>query len=251
MGDTLPARLRVAWRATWIVLLLLIHVPLHGLWRLARRRSPWPRHFLGAAARAAGVDVHIVGQPLTHDVLFVANHLSWLDILAVAGATGARFVAKHEVRGWPLIGWLAGLNDTVFVARTERGRVHTQAQHLRDALSEGMPVMLFPEGGTGDGYGVGPFRASLLAALTPPWPGLRLQPLALDYGAEAPLVAWPDDIGTGAETMRILALPGRRRLTIHALPPINPTALPDRKALAGAARELLCQALGEDPSQPV
>ena len=251
MDGSLPTRLRVVWRGGLIVVLLLIHVPLHGLWRLARRSSPWPRRFLRAAARAAGVDVKLVGRALTQDVLFVANHLSWLDILAVAGATGARFVAKDEVRGWPLIGWLAGMNDTVFVARTARGQVHQQAQHLRDALSDGIPVMLFPEGGTGDGHLVGPFRASLLAALTPPWPGLRLQPLALDYGAEAPLIAWPDELGTGAETQRILALPGRRRLTIHALPPIDPAALPDRKALAGAARDALCLVLGEGHSQPV
>lgn len=245
MKITPSARLRVAWRATRIVLLLLLHVPLHGLWQLARRRSPWPQSFLRAAARAAGVDVRVAGQPLAQDVLYVANHLSWLDILAVAGATRARFVAKDEVRDWPLIGWLAGMNDTVFVARTERGRVHTQAQHLRDALSDGAPVMLFPEGGTGNGYDVGPFRASLLAALMPPWPGLRLQPIALDYGAEAPLVAWSDDLSTGAEALRILALPGRRQLTIHALPPIDPAAMPDRKALASAARDLLCQVLGD------
>ncbi len=251
MDGTLAARLRVAWRGGLIVALLLIHVPLHGLWRLARRRSPWPRRFLGAAAHAAGVDVCLVGQPLTRDVLFVANHLSWLDILATAGATGARFVAKDDVRGWPLIGWLAGMNDTIFVARTARGQVHQQAQHLRDALSDGVPVMLFPEGGTGDGNGVGPFRASLLAALMPPWPGLRLQPLALDYGAEAPLVAWLDKLGTGAEAKRILALPGRRQLMIHALPPIDPAALPDRKTLASAARDAMCQALGEGPPLPV
>ncbi len=234
-----------------IILLLLVHVPLHGLWRLFGRRSPWPRSFLGAAARAAGVDVKVDGRPLTHDVLYVANHLSWVDILAVAGATGARFVAKDEVRQWPLIGWLAGFHDTVYVARTERGRVHEQTGRLRAALEEGTPVMLFPEGGTGNGRGVGPFRASLLAALYPPHPGLRLQPLALDYGDEAALVAWPDANDTGTEAMRILTLPGRRQLTIHVLPPIDPCETPDRKALTAAARDALCQVLGEGRPQPV
>ncbi len=247
----MPARLRAWRRAALIVLLLIVHVPLHGLWRFLHLRSPWPRSFLGAAARAAGVDVRIIGRPLTRDALYVANHLSWLDILAVAGATGARFVAKDEVRQWPLIGWLAGLHDTVYVARTERGRVHQQTERLRAALEEGVPVMLFPEGGTGDGCGVGPFRASLLAALCPPRAGLQLQPLALDYGDESALVAWPDANDTGTEAMRILALPGRRRLTIHALPPIDPAERPDRKALATAARDALCQVLGEGRPQPV
>jgi 1-acyl-sn-glycerol-3-phosphate acyltransferase len=228
-----------------------VHLPLHGLWRLFRLRSPWPRSFLASTAWASGVSLRVVGTPLRRDVLYVANHLSWLDIVVVAGATDARFVAKDEVRGWPVIGWLATLHATVFVARTERGRVHEQADRLRGALAQGAPVMLFPEGGTGDGTCIGPFRASLLAALTPPLPGVRLQPIALDYGAEQALVAWPDAHGTGEETLRILSLPGRRRLTLHALPPIDPMLLPDRKQLAATARNLLCAALGDEPSQPV
>jgi 1-acyl-sn-glycerol-3-phosphate acyltransferase len=241
----------VARRVALIVLLLLVHLPLHGGWRLFGCRSPWPRRFLRRVGRASGVTVRIVGQPLTRDVLYIANHLSWLDIAIVAGATGARFVAKDEVRGWPVIGWLAGENDTVFVARTERGRVHEQAERLHAALAEGAPVTLFPEGGTGDGHAVGPFRASLMAALTPPPPGVRLQPIALDYGDESTLIAWPDELGIGAEAFRILSLPGTRRVTLHALPPIDPVAMPDRKALAAAARAALCAALGEGRPEPV
>jgi lyso-ornithine lipid O-acyltransferase len=235
----------VAWRVARLVALLIAYTPLHGLWSLARRHSPWPQRFLAGASRAAGVDVRVVGEPLRRDVLYVANHLSWLDILVVTGATGARFVAKDEVRHWPLIGWLARQHDTVFVARTERGRVHHQADQLRAALGEHVPVMLFPEGGTGNGRAVGPFRASLLAALSPSWPELRLQPLALDYGAEAPRIAWLDDLPVIAEAVRILAMPGRRQLVLHALPPIDPAALPDRKALTAAARDALRRALGE------
>jgi 1-acyl-sn-glycerol-3-phosphate acyltransferase len=228
-----------------IAVLLVAHLALHGLWRLFGRRSPWPRRFLGGAAHAAGVDLRIVGRPLPHDALFVANHLSWLDVLIVAGATGARFVAKDEVRGWPVVGWLAGLHDTVYVERTARGEVHRQAEQLRAALAEHAPVTLFPEGGTGDGRTIGPFRASLLAALLPPIPGVKLQPLAIDYGAEASLIAWPDANLAGTEAMRILSLPGRRRVTLTCLDPIDPAMMPDRKALAATARAALCMALGE------
>jgi 1-acyl-sn-glycerol-3-phosphate acyltransferase len=200
---------------------------------------------LSHAARTAGVDLRIFGRPLPRDVLFVANHLSWLDILIVAGATGGRFVAKDEVRGWPVVGWLAGLNDTVYVERTARGEAHRQAERLRAALAEHTPVTLFPEGGTGDGRTIGAFRASLFAALLPPIPGVKLQPLAIDYGAEAPLIGWMDANDAGAEAMRILSLPGRRRVTLTCLDPIDPATIPDRKALAAAARTVLCTALGE------
>ncbi|WBO21869.1 lysophospholipid acyltransferase family protein [Sphingomonas abietis] len=243
--------MRARGRLALIVALLAIHLPLHGLWRLFGRRSPWPRRFLGRTAWAAGVDVRIVGHPLTRDVLFVANHLSWLDILIIAGATGARFIAKDEVRGWPAIGWLAGLNDTVYVARAERGQVHEQADRVRSALAEHIPVTLFPEGRTGHGETLEPFRASLLAALLPPMPGVKLQPIVLDYGAEARLIAWPDENATGFEAMRIMALPGRRKVVLRCLAPIDPVALPDRKALAATARAEMCAALGESAPQAV
>jgi 1-acyl-sn-glycerol-3-phosphate acyltransferase len=235
-----------AWgRVALIVALLAIHLPLHGLWRLFRLRSPWPRRFLGRTAWACGIDVQVVGRPLARDVLYVANHLSWLDILVIAGATGSRFVAKGEVEAWPVIGWLASLNDTVFVARTERGKVHEQAGRLRTALTEHHPVALFPEGGTGPGDGVGPFRASLLEALLPPLPGVRLQPLALDYGTAARAIAWPDANDTATEAMRLLSMPGRRTVVLRCLEPIDPAANPDRKRLANSARAELCAALGE------
>lgn len=245
----MPAR---AWvRLGAIAALLAVHLLLHGIWRLFGARSPWPRRFLGRTARAAGVDTRIVGTPLSRDVLFVANHLSWLDILVVAGATGSRFVAKQEVSAWPAIGWLAGLNRTIYVARTERGDVHRQAATLRDAIGEHVPVTLFPEGGTGSGAGIGPFRASLLEALLPPVPGVKLQPLLLDYGPEACTIAWPDANDVATEALRLLSLPGRRLVTLRFLPPIDPAAMPDRKRLATTARAAMCAALGDSAGDTV
>ena len=226
-------------------------MPLHELWRLFGRRSPWPRRFLGRAAHAAGFDAIATGEPLTRDVLFVANHISWIDILVLAGVTGSRFVAKSEVESWPVVGWLAGLNATIYVRRTERGRAAVQADRLREALAEGAPVTLFAEGSTGDGLGIRPFRASLLAALAPPPPGVMLQPVVLDYGPEAPLIAWPDELDAGQDAMRILALPGRRTVTLRFLAAIDPAATPDRKLLAAKAREAMCEALGGNASEPV
>src|SRR3546814_12002936 len=103
--------------------------------------------------------------------------------MAVAGATGAAFVSKGEVARWPVIGWLASLNNTIFVARTDRRAVQGQADALRKALATGQPVALFPEGPPAGGHEVLPFRASLLASVMPPLPGLMVPPIALDYGA--------------------------------------------------------------------
>ena len=229
--------------AAAIVLLLAVHLPLHGLWRLFGLRSPWPTRFLRRAGRAAGVDTRIVGTPVRRNVLMVANHLSWLDILILAGASGARFVAKNEVAAWPLLGFLAGLNRTIYVARSQRAEVRAQADMVRTALADDQPVALFPEGATGEGIALRPFRASLFSAVKPSPPGLLLQPVAIDYGADVPSLVWRDT-SMGEEMMRVLGLPGRRTATLRFLDSIAPSACGDRKALAKEAQSRIAAALG-------
>ena len=79
-------------RAAAIATGVFLLVPLHYLWRLLGRRSPWPRRALRWTGFAAGARVRIVGTPLRSHVLFLANHVSWLDIMVVADASGAAFV---------------------------------------------------------------------------------------------------------------------------------------------------------------
>ena len=235
--------IRLAFRAAWMVGLLLLCVPLHYAWKLSGRPSPWPRRFLGWVGRAAGMRVRVVGEPLERNVLFLANHLSWLDILLVAGASGAAFVAKTEVATTPVVGWLAKLNNTVFVARTERAGVRGQADALRAALAGGQPVALFPEGTTDGGPTILPFRASLLASLFPPLPRIRVQPIALDYGAAAHDLAWIGEEAGLANVRKVLTRRGTTPVILHFLAPVDP-ASGDRKALSSAARAEILDALG-------
>jgi lyso-ornithine lipid O-acyltransferase len=222
---------------------LLLCLPLHYLWKLAGRASPWPRRFLRWVGRIAGMRVRVTGVPLERDVLFLANHLSWLDILVLAGASGTAFVSKAEVGEVPVVGWLAGLNNTVFVARSERAGVRDQADALRRALASGQPVALFPEGTTDGGPQLLPFRASLLASLFPPLPGVRVQPVALDYGPAAHDLAWVGDEAGLDNVRRVLSRRGTARVVLHFLAPVDP-ASGDRKALARAARDEIVEALG-------
>ncbi|HEY5721574.1 MAG TPA: lysophospholipid acyltransferase family protein [Allosphingosinicella sp.] len=238
--------IRLVLRVAAMVAGLIACVPLHYAWKLARLPSPWPRRFLWWIGRSAGMQASVVGKPLEQDVLFVANHLSWMDIVLVAGATGTAFVSKAEVARYPLVGWLAGLNNTVFVARSERNAVRGQADALRAALSAGQPVTLFPEGTTDGGADTLPFRASLLASLFPPLPGLRVQPVALDYGAAAHDIAWVGEESALANARRILSRPGTTPVIIRFLAPVDPAEAGDRKALAAAARAEIHDAL--DPS---
>src|SRR5947208_124396 len=88
--------LRLWTRVAGLFALMIVLVPLHYLWRLLRLPSPWPRLYLGTAARICGARVRSEGVPLRRDVFYVANHLSWIDILVIGGASGTAFVAKAE-----------------------------------------------------------------------------------------------------------------------------------------------------------
>jgi 1-acyl-sn-glycerol-3-phosphate acyltransferase len=229
-------------RAAGIAGALLVCVPLHYLWSLFGA-SPWPRYYLRWVGWSAGVRIRTVGAPLKRDVLFVSNHTSWLDIMILAGTTGTAFVAKDDVARWPVAGWLAKLNRTVFVARAQRSAVRDQADALRSALASGRPVALFPEGTTDGGHDVLPFRASLLAALFPPLPHLRVQPVAIAYGDLARDIAWIGEEGAADNARRLLSRPGTIPVAVHFLAPVDPVQAGDRKVLAEQARAEILEAL--------
>ncbi|MDR6145222.1 1-acyl-sn-glycerol-3-phosphate acyltransferase [Sphingomonas sp. SORGH_AS870] len=228
--------LRAAGRLSCIIGTLLVALMLHGAWRALGRRSPWPPRFLRRVAIILGADIRVTGTPLRRDAMIAANHLSWMDILLLAGTSGTRFVAKAEVAALPLIGWLAGLNRTVFVARGDRLGVGDQVATIRAALTERQTLAIFPEGTTGDDLHLLPFKPALFAALVPPIPGIRVQPVRIDYGAAAADLAWLGDDAGDAHARRVLRRPGRFVVTLHYLEPFDPADCPDRKAIAAEAR---------------
>jgi 1-acyl-sn-glycerol-3-phosphate acyltransferase len=232
--------LRFGWRLLHLVAVTLVCVSLHLLVRRGGV-SPWPRRFLGAAARAAGCDLRIAGQPRRHDVFYVANHVSWLDILLLGGATGCAFISKDSVERAPLVGWLARQNNTIFVAREQRGAVAAHVALVRAAVERHQPIALFAEGGTGDGGTLMPFKPPLFSVLLPPPRDIRVQPVLIDYGADTGLIAWGDESGV-ANGWRILSAPGRRHVTLHFLAHFDPGEYADRKSLAAETHARIAEA---------
>jgi 1-acyl-sn-glycerol-3-phosphate acyltransferase len=163
--------------------------------------------------------------------LFVSNHQSWLDIPIIAGRTGTAFVATSGVRDWPLVGWLAGLNNTVYVDRGDRTGVHGQVGAVRAALEKHQPIAIFPEGTTG--RELLPFKPSLLEVVSPPPRAIKVQPLRLTYGV--PELAWVGEEPALANILRVLSHP-RFRVLLECLEPFDPAAFDDRKAIAAEAR---------------
>lgn len=256
MNATLEARarpaiapvgwLRIAVRLLAMLAALLTCVPLYYLWRVARLPNPWPRRFLGAIGRIAGVRVARRGSPARRGAFLLSNHVSWMDVPVLAGASGTAFVAHSGLASVGMLKWLCDMNDTVFVARHDRASVAAQVAQVRAAITETGALTIFPEGTTSDGTGLLPFKSSLLSALDPPPPGIVVQPVLIDYGPEAPGIAWVGDEHGLDNFLKILARARPIRVTVHFLSPFDPSQVGSRKAIAAAAQEQLARALAQN-----
>ncbi|TAD80545.1 MAG: 1-acyl-sn-glycerol-3-phosphate acyltransferase [Sphingomonadales bacterium] len=248
---SLAGWLRIGLRSLGLIALLLVFVPLHYLYRVISYGSPFPMLFLRYAARVCGARVQVVGTHLKRDVFFVANHISWVDILALAGASGTAFVAKAELADAPVVGWLASLNRTVFVKREHRMGVAEQINALKEALVDNWSVTVFPEGTTTDGQSLLPFKTSMLSVLEPPPPGVLVQPVILDYGPVAEWIGWIGEEGGLNNAKRVLSRKGSFPVRLHYLEPFSPEDFKGRKAISIEARRRIEEALIEIRGHPL
>ena len=227
----------------WLGICVIAHLIVRG-WRV----SPWPRRLLRGIAWLAGARVTTLGAPAEEHSLLIANHVSWLDIPMLAGATGCAFVAKDDLRNHPLMHWLCVENGTVFVDRGDRNGIRDQAATMREALETGRPLTLFPEGTVGDGGTLLPFRPALLSAFAPTPEHIPVRPVAIDYGSAARDYGWPDGESGVANFLRLLGRKGHVPVTLHLLDPLPPSY--DRKHLARAAHDAIAAALAPSGVAP-
>jgi len=184
-----------------------------------------------------GLRWRVRGRPMRGPGAVVANHASWLDILALNAALCVVFVAKSDVAGWPGIGPMARLSGTLFVVR--RGReAAAQTAQLSRRLAAGQRLALFAEGTSTDGQRVLPFKPTLFAAFADPQlpSGLQLQPVSLRYtpppGADPRFYGWWGDMPLGPHLLAVLAAPRHGAVTVILHDPVPVAAGADRKALA-------------------
>jgi 1-acyl-sn-glycerol-3-phosphate acyltransferase len=234
-------------RIAAVVLLFLACAPIHIVTKLLLGRSPWPPRFLAAVTWLIGVRARVTGKPVRPHSLLVANHTSWIDILVLAGAVKCTFVSKDEL-GHPMIHWLADQNRTVYVKRTHRKGAKDQAIAIAKSLGGDKPVALFPEGTTGPGTNLLPFRSTLLEAANFAARDVEIRPVAIDYGEAAREVGWWEEPGKD-NVLRLLGRRGTLPVTVKLLEPLDRSG--DRKQLAEAAREEIARSLGlTSPHQP-
>jgi 1-acyl-sn-glycerol-3-phosphate acyltransferase len=203
---------------------------LSGAGSSLRKRVHWLRRASLRHAKWLGLNIRVHGE-IPRAGLIVANHVSYLDIVALSTVASCAFVAKKEVATWPLFGLYARLGATVFVDRERRGAVADVAGQMRSLLDAGVPLVLFPEGTSSDGSGVLPFRTSLFEPVVE----LRCpvtacaQRYSIEGGSVADEVAYWGDMTLAPHLLNLLGKTGVT-LDLHFGPSRQRSG--DRKTLA-------------------
>ena len=194
-------------------------------------QARWLKWTCGRALRVLDLKINAVGES-SIGAIIVANHISYLDILVLAAQRPVVFVAKREVRGWPILGWFAQRAGTLFIDRESRGDVARVVALFAPAVARGVRVVIFLEGTSTDGQSVRPFKSSLLApAVAQQWP---VVPAAISYSLPAghdvaTEVCWWGDMTLTPHLLHLITIP---RISAFVAWGAAETALADRKALA-------------------
>lgn len=190
--------------------------------------------------RLLRIDVQTVGQLPPGPALLVANHLSWIDIVAMVARFDCTFVAKDDVRDWPFVGALGEALGVIWIDRRRKRDLRRAIATLSDTLQSGSRVVLFPEGTTTTGRQVLPFRSSLLqAAVTSHVPVVPIALSAYAADGQGETLCWVGEETLLAHLPRVVAL-RQARFEIRILTPM--AAGPSRKMQSTAARAVILTA---------
>ncbi|MDQ6629648.1 MAG: 1-acyl-sn-glycerol-3-phosphate acyltransferase [Pseudomonadota bacterium] len=225
---------------------------LHGLWvvlfrfprlDLAARHDTIGWWSKGMLARL-GIALRVEGD-LVNGGLLVANHVSWLDVMAIhAVAPDARFVAKADVRSWPLLSRLVDCAGTLYLQREKKRDAVRVIHRMAEVLAAGHRVAIFPEGTTSTGHGLLPFHANLLQAAIAT--GTAVQPVALRFSDSSHAVSPAMEFVGATTLLQSLwrSACGEDVMARLVLLPARPSRGADRRTLARLLRADIASALG-------
>src|ERR1051325_746044 len=196
------------------------------------------------------IRVRVTGEPVAgRAVLYISNHVSWADIIVIGSLSPVAFVAKSEVRKWPLVGITAEIQRTVFVDRARRHQTSDAIGEIVKRLKSGTSAVLFAEGTSSDGNRVLPFRSALIGAIKHAAEqgdegggaaGVLIQPMSICYTGlngipmgrqHPPLVAWCGDLDFMPHIRDFIAR-GAVDAVVHYGKPVASEASVDRKTMS-------------------
>lgn len=202
-------------------------IPLSGFRRglgSYRVRNCCTRAWSSTICSILGMRIETLGTPSTESTLTVANHISWLDIMALASQRDYVFVAKQEVGDWPLLGKIFEGVGTLFIRRGNREDSDHLSGKMAEYLTRKIPLMLFPEATTTDGTRVRRFSGKLMAPARQT--DQSIQPVAIRYGSpESAVTPFIGDDAFVTHLLKVARLP-EIRISLNFLPPIPAGSLP-------------------------
>jgi 1-acyl-sn-glycerol-3-phosphate acyltransferase len=199
--------------------LLLLPIQLVALRCGLKLSRVLPRLWHRIACRMIGLRIRVHGTiEKNRPLLIASNHVSWKDILVLGAVADVVYIAKAEVRDWPVFGVLARLQATIFVEREQKRKTGDQVDEIARRLADGEIVVLFPEGTTSDGNRLLEIKTSLFGAAASAVPlapdgVVHIQPVSIAYTGvhgmamgrfHRPLAAWPGDIPLGSHLIGVM-----------------------------------------------
>ncbi|MBT5185617.1 MAG: 1-acyl-sn-glycerol-3-phosphate acyltransferase [Kordiimonadaceae bacterium] len=211
----------------------------------------WPHWVHKSACLALDIRVKTFGHALEGSpTLFVSNHVSYFDIMILGHVIKGCFIAKRDMKEWPVLGYLSTLQRTIFIDRDKRSETHAQKKELQDRIKGGDSLILFPEGTTSNGGIVLPFKSSLFGVtenyIHPKSDDegrpveLMVQPVTIVYKrincmptnrANRPYVAWYGDMEIGPHFKEFLNLQNIE-VEVHFHEPVSRNLFKTRKELS-------------------
>lgn len=204
----------------------------------------WSARLLAICGVSCRIEDRSGGAPTR--ALIVANHISWLDIFVINAMQPCRFVAKADIRDWPLLGWLCAATGTIFISRGNRRDVRRIYEGLVASIHAGERVAFFPEGTTASQGTLLPFHANLFEAAIEA--GVPVRPMAVRYlDAQGKLHPAADFTGGTTFVQSIVTILKARQMQAElVLLPALDTQGAHRRELAVAARSIIAEGLGID-----
>ncbi|MEN3929735.1 1-acyl-sn-glycerol-3-phosphate acyltransferase [Microvirga sp. W0021] len=208
------------------------------------------------------IRIHTVGDaPGSTPTLIISNHVSWLDIVVISSLQPLSFIAKSEIANWPIFGFLAKMQNSIFIDRQRKRATAETNSEIADRLSNGDAIVLFAEGTTGDGVRLLPFRSSLIGAAHAAMlddtkkqtaPRVQIKPLAISYQKrnglpltrrDRPKIAWYGDMDLAPHLWAFLC-EGSLDVTVFWGDAIPLGSDFDRKAITSDVERTIQQVLG-------
>ena len=222
-----------------------------------QQRAEWLHHFCARALRWMGIAVRQQG-PFPESGVVIANHLGYLDVIALAAVHRCVFVGKSEIRHWPLFGWMTTMSGTLYVKRGRGGSSERAKDGMQEVSNAGLPLVFFPEGTTSLGDTVLPFHSGLLSQAMEagqPVTAVHIRYRLTQYNGPnlslADVCFW-DDTLLAIHIFRMLALRGIEVELCFADAPIDFSVnAADRKIAAQEARAAVLQLRSEAEAKSV